>query len=91
MKSCFDDIESMIPMAGPDPNSKYKLVVVGDIQEVSKVPYSRLNTLKMSNKLFPLYPWWKKDKYGFPIELYIDKPIKNFFRIICQNIRKVIK
>lgn len=34
-------------------------------------------------------PWWRKDKLGWPIELWKDKPVKNFVRIICQNIRKI--
>lgn len=34
------------------------------------------------------YPWWRKDIKGWPIELFIDRPFKNFIRIICQNIRK---
>jgi len=34
-------------------------------------------------------PWWKKDKYGWPIELTVGKPFGNFVRIILQNIRKI--
>ena len=33
-------------------------------------------------------PWWRKDKYGWPIELYTDKPVTNFGRIVLQNLRK---
>ncbi len=33
--------------------------------------------------------WYRKDKYGWPIELYKGRPITNFIRIVCQNIRKI--
>lgn len=33
--------------------------------------------------------WWQKDKYGWPIELSRNRPIANWLRIVCQNIRKV--
>jgi hypothetical protein len=36
------------------------------------------------------YPWYRKDKYGWPIETYKGKPFKSFVKIICQNIRKII-
>ena len=55
------------------------------------VASDKLNvTIKCHNPIdLSSLPWWKKDKNGWPIELYNNKPIKNFFRIICQNIRKV--
>ncbi len=34
--------------------------------------------------------FYEKDKYGYPIELSINKPFKNFVRLVCQNIRKII-
>lgn len=34
-------------------------------------------------------PWWRKDRYGWPIETYIGKPVKSAIRILCQNIRKI--
>lgn len=34
-------------------------------------------------------PWWQKDKYGWPIEIMLNRPVANCLRIICQNIRKV--
>lgn len=33
--------------------------------------------------------WWKKDRLGWPIETFKNKPIKSFLRIVCQNIRKI--
>jgi len=33
-------------------------------------------------------PWWRKDKYGWAIELTIGKPFSNFIRLILQNFRK---
>ncbi len=35
-------------------------------------------------------PWYMKDKYGWPIERPIDRPIFSFVRVVVQNIRKVI-
>lgn len=35
-------------------------------------------------------PWYKKDRYGWPIEVYKGKPIKSFIRIIFKNFRKII-
>lgn len=35
-------------------------------------------------------PWYRKNKLGWPIETYKNKPFKSFIRIICQNIRKII-
>jgi hypothetical protein len=35
------------------------------------------------------YPWWRKDKLGWPIELNRDRHVHNFIRIVCQNIRKI--
>jgi hypothetical protein len=34
-------------------------------------------------------PWWRKDKYGWPIETVKDHLIKSWVRILCQNIRKI--
>lgn len=33
--------------------------------------------------------WWRKDKFGFPIELIENRPKTNFIRVIIQNIRKI--
>lgn len=33
-------------------------------------------------------PWYKKDKYGCPIEITIGRPLSNFVRIVLQNLRK---
>ena len=35
-------------------------------------------------------PWYKKDRLGWPITTFKNKPIKSVLRIIVQNIRKVI-
>lgn len=34
-------------------------------------------------------PWWRKDRFGWPIETFKGKPFQSLMRIICQNIRKV--
>jgi len=34
-------------------------------------------------------PWWRKDKYGWPIETVKDHLIKSWVRVLCQNIRKI--
>jgi hypothetical protein len=36
------------------------------------------------------FPWWRKDRLGYPIEYIKGKPIRNFIRIICLNIRKIL-
>ena len=36
-------------------------------------------------------PWYRKDKLGWPIETFNDKPFKSFVRLFLQNIRKVIR
>jgi hypothetical protein len=33
-------------------------------------------------------PWYRKQVSGWPIETYKDKPIKSFFRLVVQNLRK---
>lgn len=33
--------------------------------------------------------WWKKDRFGWPIETYRGKPFKSFIRLVFQNIRKI--
>lgn len=38
---------------------------------------------------FDHLPWWKKNRFGWPIETVENRPVLNFFRIICQNLRKV--
>lgn len=35
------------------------------------------------------YPWYKKDRFGWPIETIKDQPFKSFIRLVCKNIRKV--
>jgi hypothetical protein len=39
---------------------------------------------------FQHIPWWRKDSLGYPIETYKGKPVKSFFRIVIQNLRKLI-
>ncbi|MDC0003763.1 hypothetical protein OAE19_05120 [Porticoccaceae bacterium] len=34
--------------------------------------------------------WWKKDRFGWPIETTKGKRFKSAIRIIVQNTRKVI-
>lgn len=51
------------------------------------LPYIGLERIKA--KFEPKYPWWRKDRYGWPIETFKDKPFKSALRIICQNIRKI--
>jgi len=36
-------------------------------------------------------PWFMRDKYGWPIELSDGRPIKSMIRVICQNIRKLVR
>lgn len=36
-----------------------------------------------------MLPWWKKDKRGWPITTFKDKPVKSTLRIVLQNIRKL--
>lgn len=33
--------------------------------------------------------WWRKDRYGWPIETVKGRPFNNFCRLVCQNIRKI--
>lgn len=35
-------------------------------------------------------PWYRKDKFGYPIETFKGKPVSSFIRIVCQNIRKIV-
>jgi hypothetical protein len=35
-------------------------------------------------------PWWRKDKYGYPIEIWEGRPFKSGLRIFIQNCRKII-
>ena len=35
------------------------------------------------------FPWYKKDKYGWPIETTLGHPFANFVRILFQNLRKI--
>ena len=35
-------------------------------------------------------PWYRKDKLGWPIETFKNKPVKSFIRLVLQNIRKII-
>lgn len=34
------------------------------------------------------YPWWRKDRHGWPIEYITGRPVRNFVRTILQNVRK---
>ena len=34
-------------------------------------------------------PWYRKDRLGWPIETWKDRPVASFIRIVCQNIRKI--
>lgn len=36
-----------------------------------------------------MLPWWKKDRFGWPIESIKGQRFNSFMRIICQNIRKI--
>ena len=36
-----------------------------------------------------VFPWWCRDRLGWPIETFKGKPVKSAIRIICQNIRKI--
>jgi len=36
-----------------------------------------------------LTPWYRRDRYGWPIETFKDRPIKSFIRLVCQNLRKL--
>ena len=35
-------------------------------------------------------PWYRKDKFGWPIEIIIGRPIQNFIRIMIHGIIKKI-
>lgn len=38
----------------------------------------------------PVLSWWRKDKYGWPIEMIKGRSrFWRFTRILCQNIRKI--
>ena len=45
----------------------------------------------MNHKPKQALPWWQKDRLGWPIETFENKPIKSAIRIICQNIRKLLR
>lgn len=36
-----------------------------------------------------MLPWWRKDKLGWPITTFKNKPVKSAVRIILQNIKKL--
>lgn len=36
------------------------------------------------------YPWYLKDRFGWPIERTEHKPIQYIIKIMLQNIRKII-
>lgn len=36
------------------------------------------------------WPWWRKDKYGWPIEYEIGRPVKNFIRLVILNLKKAL-
>jgi len=38
---------------------------------------------------FSHIPWYRRDKYGWPIERITGKPFKSFVRMVFQNIRKI--
>ena len=40
--------------------------------------------------LLTTVPWYRKDKYGFPIETVEGERFGTFVRILLQNIRKII-
>lgn len=50
-----------------------------------------LQMVDIGGRLVPLsdLPWWKKDKYGWPIETIKGRPVSGFVRIVLQNIRKI--
>jgi len=33
--------------------------------------------------------WWRKDRYGYPIEYIVNSPVKNIIRVIDMNIKKL--
>ncbi len=35
--------------------------------------------------------WWRRDRYGWPIETIRGRPISSFVRIIFQNFRKIFR
>lgn len=35
-------------------------------------------------------PWYKKGHDGWPIELLQGKPVRNFVRLLLQNIKKLV-
>lgn len=35
-------------------------------------------------------PWYRKDKLGWPIETFANKPVKSLIRLVLQNIRKIV-
>lgn len=51
-----------------------------------------LQTVEMDGKFVVLsdVPWWRKDKYGWPIETFKGKRLKSFTRIFLQNLRKFL-
>ena len=35
------------------------------------------------------YPWWRKDRHGYPIEYVKGRWFSNLVRTVCQNLRKI--
>ncbi len=48
--------------------------------------FGRYTSLKDSVKDAP---WYLRDRLGWPIEIFQDRPLKSLLRVLCQNIRKV--
>lgn len=50
-----------------------------------------LQMVMVNDKLVPIetLSWWRKDKYGWPIETVKGRPFSNLCRLVCQNIRKI--
>lgn len=51
------------------------------------LPYIGLERIKARYSR-PL-SWWRKDRYGWPIETFVGKPVKSALRIFFQNVRKL--
>ncbi len=51
------------------------------------LPYIGLERIKA--RISKTVPWWRKDRYGWPIETFKGKPVKSAMRLLFQNIRKL--
>ena len=37
-----------------------------------------------------IWPWWRKDRWGYPMEYEIGHPFKNLIRLIIMNLKKAL-